>query len=134
MCRLLCAIALVCAVACKNNSGATPDCNNHITDGNETDVDCGGPMCGACGTGKKCKRDADCFSRLCNSDGVCSAPSCSDGVLNGSESDIDCGGPDCGPCPDGKKCAAGNDCVSMACNYDGGICEGCDGDGGTSCH
>jgi hypothetical protein len=114
-------LAFALVLACKAPA-ATPDCNNFVRDGNETDIDCGGPMCQPCGTGKRCRVDRDCISKLCNSDGVCSAASCSDGVMNGSETDVDCGGPDCMPCATGKKCAAENDCQSRACNEDAGVC------------
>jgi hypothetical protein len=121
--RVLLALALLTAAACQKGSSTTFDCHNFVRDGNETDIDCGGPMCTACGTGKSCRLDRDCLSKLCNSDGVCSAASCSDGVKNGSETDIDCGGPDCNPCATGKQCSATSDCRAHACNYDAGTCE-----------
>jgi hypothetical protein len=117
------AVALaIAAGACKKDAGPMPDCANHMKDGQETDVDCGGSMCGTCNQGKHCKVDKDCISKLCNSDGVCSAPSCSDGILNGSESDRDCGGPDCDPCGAGKMCYGDNDCRPSTCEVDGGVC------------
>ena len=36
-------------------------CTNDFIDGNETDVDCGGPFCTPCGLGKNCSLDRDCF-------------------------------------------------------------------------
>ena len=51
-----------------------PTCTDGIQNGQETDVDCGGPDCPAC-------------------------PTCTDGILNGQETDVDCGGPDCPACP-----------------------------------
>lgn len=110
--------------ACSKSTATTPDCNNHIKDGSETDIDCGGSMCMACNSDMRCKVDHDCLSLLCNSDGKCSAPSCSDGILNGSESDVDCGGPDCDPCASGKFCFGKNDCAPASqCSVDGGVCE-----------
>jgi hypothetical protein len=52
----------------------TPACDDGIQNGNETDVDCGGPDCPAC-------------------------PTCFDGIENGDELAVDCGGPDCPACP-----------------------------------
>jgi hypothetical protein len=120
--RALCAVVVLGLVACSKSSGPTPDCSNYKRDGNETDVDCGGSICGACGTGKTCKVDRDCISKLCNSDGRCNAATCSDGIKNGSETDIDCGGPDCQACASGKKCSASDDCQRGACDFDAGLC------------
>jgi hypothetical protein len=128
--RSIFALVLLIGVGggCKKSSpGAVFDCNDHVTDGNETDVDCGGPMCTACGSNMACKQDRDCQSKLCNSDGKCQPPSCSDNLLNGSETDVDCGGPDCPPCAAGKMCAGDNDCRPNLCVHDGGVC-GCAGD------
>ncbi|MEL6862827.1 MAG: discoidin domain-containing protein, partial [Bacteroidota bacterium] len=58
-----------------------PTCSDGIQNGNETDVDCGGPDCPAC-------------------------PTCSDGVQNGNETGVDCGGPDCPACS-GATCSDG---------------------------
>jgi hypothetical protein len=118
---VLCAtVILALAGGCHKTSAATQDCNNYRRDGSETDVDCGGPICAACGTGKSCRVDKDCVSKLCNSDSKCSAAACSDGIKNGSETDIDCGGPDCLPCAKGKTCYATNDCQSTVCDVDAG--------------
>jgi hypothetical protein len=114
--------ALVLLTACHKSMLATQDCNNYQRDGSETDIDCGGPICGACGTGKRCLFDRDCLSKLCNSDGLCSAATCSDGVKNGSETDIDCGGPDCPACPSGKHCFASDDCTAGSCDFDADVC------------
>jgi len=53
-----------------------PTCFDGILNGNETDIDCGGPDC------------EPCFE----------APTCNDGIQNGDEIGVDCGGPDCPPC------------------------------------
>lgn len=56
--------------------GSTAMCvaNASCTDGkknqSETDVDCGGGYCPACDTGKSCKNDSDCKSKVCVG-GVC---------------------------------------------------------------
>lgn len=101
--------------------GANTDpCSDGVKDGDETDVDCGGPICTPCNTGKHCVVARDCRSMIC-AGGVCAAPSCTDGIVNGSESDVDCGGPDCPRCADGRACAGDNDCASSVCT--GGACQ-----------
>ena len=40
-------------------------CNNKMKDGQETDVDCGGPAARPCVNGKACVKDDDCWSRKC---------------------------------------------------------------------
>ena len=45
-------------------------CADHRQDGSETDVDCGGPVCATCASGKKCNSGLDCQSGLCSA-GVC---------------------------------------------------------------
>ncbi|MFO0762686.1 MAG: hypothetical protein U0359_39980, partial [Byssovorax sp.] len=70
------------------------NCNDGITNGTETDIDCGG-KCAAqglrCDGGKKCKAPDDCASLVCKI-GVCQPPTCTDGVQNGNETGMDCGG------------------------------------------
>lgn len=73
-------------------------CDNGIKDGLESDVDCGGPTCGACTDNLACTNSNDCTSGVC-SGSICQAPTCSDGVYNGSEVSIDCGGSCNGTCP-----------------------------------
>ena len=113
--------ALLAFASCGKKAPVFPTCGDNITNGEETDVDCGGRICTPCNSGKKCKVDTDCRNKLCNSDGICAAPSCSDGILNGSEVDTDCGGGDCPPCADAHLCAGDNDCQSKVCN--GGYCQ-----------
>jgi hypothetical protein len=100
---------------------ADPTCSDGVQNGQETDVDCGGPNCPKCADGKKCASGSDCVSGVCSA-GVCAQPpaTCSDGVQNEGETDIDCGGPHCPKCADGKKCASASDCVSGVCS--GGVC------------
>ena len=43
-----------------------PSCHDGVHDGDETDVDCGGPSCSAtCGVGQTCAVDSDCASGIC---------------------------------------------------------------------
>jgi len=37
-------------------------CADHIEDGDESDVDCGGLYCGGCASGKKCNTGFDCYT------------------------------------------------------------------------
>ena len=39
-----------------------PTCSDRRMNGNETDVDCGGPVCGACDEGMLCSKNSDCGS------------------------------------------------------------------------
>lgn len=117
-------------------------CNNHHLDGDETDVDCGGPLCPACDVGKTCNNSHDCDSRQCvgnkcqekpctevgcSDDAWCNAStgkceSCNDNTKNGTETDVDCGGSRCGGCEKGKTCSTNDDCLSHTCSY--GRCTG----------
>ncbi len=67
-------------------------CANGVKDGEETDVDCGGPDCDACAEFKSCNVDSDCESGWCRNNIKCIEPSCEDGVKNQDESNVDCGG------------------------------------------
>lgn len=98
-----------------NSSG---ECSNGIQDGQETQVDCGGPVCGKC-VGEACTESTQCASSVCLNS-KCVAPSCSDKLKNGTETDVDCGGPDCPDCQDNSSCQVAEDCVSKICNN--GIC------------
>jgi len=80
----------------------------------ETDIDCGGGICGGCADTKACLLPTDCASGVCTGF-VCQAPTCSDLVKNGAETGKDCGGATCGDCPVGEGCGDGNDCESRSC-------------------
>ncbi len=94
-----------------------PSCDDGVMNGEETDLDCGGP-CGPCAAGGGCKTDGDCRSQLCV-EGKCTAPSCSDGIQNGYETDVDCGG-NCAGCQVGDDCRVGENCQSGSCQA--GVC------------
>jgi formylglycine-generating enzyme required for sulfatase activity len=82
----------------------------------ETDVDCGGPACGACALGRMCMAGRDCQSGFCNvSMNMCVMSGCLDGAKSGNETDIDCGGINCPPCGNGLGCRVGTDCMSKYC-------------------
>ena len=74
-----------------------PTCSDGILNGDETDVDCGGPDCPDCPSFNMCETYSDCISGVCVG-GICQPPACDDGVQNGGETGVDCGGPDCPPC------------------------------------
>jgi hypothetical protein len=81
---------------------AAPMCNDNVQNGQETDIDCGGPICAKCAPTNHCRAPLDCTSKVCKpgppgTPDVCQAPSCTDGVQNGDETGVDCGG-SCPPC------------------------------------
>lgn len=91
-----------------------PTCEDGVANGEETDLDCGGP-CLPCADGAGCRDDSDCVSGSCDNESLqCLAAACDDGVLNGLESDVDCGAA-CVPCVNGKRCGAEADCQSGLC-------------------
>ncbi len=103
-------------------AAASASCTDTVKNGAETDIDCGGGTCAACGNGKVCILPADCTSANCvaNAAGTrtCQAAasaSCTDTVKNGAETDIDCGGGTCATCGNGKLCNLASDCASANC-------------------
>ncbi|MBW2990432.1 hypothetical protein KY348_01870, partial [Candidatus Woesearchaeota archaeon] len=117
---------LVCNDNCNLDStgctlGNTTTCNNNKTDGDETDLNCGGMVCPACQNGDRCKVNADCISNYCINN-LCKEATCTDNVKNGLESDVDCGG-DCPGCPVDKKCNIDYDCQEgLFCNDFSNLC------------
>ena len=51
-----------------DTSGTCATCADGIANGRETDVDCGGPSCPACGVGQGCSAGGDCSSGTCDGD------------------------------------------------------------------
>ncbi|MFW6369383.1 MAG: hypothetical protein ACOC0J_02250, partial [Myxococcota bacterium] len=105
---------------CDQGACTAPDytCDNDVKDGYETDVDCGGPVCGPCPDGHACTFSSDCET-WCDQ-GAC-GDTCNDGVQNVYETDVDCGGGVCSPCDIGKGCEEDDDCFSEVCAD--GICD-----------
>ena len=97
-----------------------PQCSDQMLNGNESDIDCGGPTCPHCDTGQGCVANSDCTSKVCKAK-VCQAPTCMDMTANGDETDVDCGGPTCMKCADTKMCTVAGDCISGVCMD--GICQ-----------
>ena len=117
-----CAAAGDCAsgvCSATTHTCATASCSDMVKNGHETDVDCGGGMCGGCANGKLCSIATDCTSGVCTA-GKCATPTCMDVVKNGNETDVDCGGGVCMACTAGKSCLANTDCTSALCT--GGRC------------
>jgi hypothetical protein len=100
-------------------TAARAGCADGVTNGTETDVDCGGPDCASCTAGKRCLEARDCRSTLCQGN-QCQPQNCTDSWKNGTETDVDCGGPDCPRCAAGYSCVAGSDCTSGSCTD--GLC------------
>ena len=90
-----------------------PTCYDGIKNQDETDVDCGGNICGPCVNGLQCNANDDCMSGRCLR-GFCFPATCNDGIQNQGETDIDCGGP-CDPCEEGYRCISNDDCRSGVC-------------------
>ncbi len=99
---------------CINGICADPSCSDGVTNGDETDRDCGGSCPFLCKVGQDCIVNADCLSDIC-SNGICQGPGCTDGAKDNNETDVDCGGPDCAPCGLQKACKIGSDCLSVSC-------------------
>lgn len=92
-------------------------CADHRKDGSETDVDCGGPTCAKCATGKGCAQNSDCVANACDLvSQSCVASQCADQRVDGAETDVDCGGGTCASCAVGQKCLVDPDCSSNACD------------------
>jgi hypothetical protein len=99
---------------CKAGVCQAPTCADGVSNGAETDVDCGGPACGMCAVGLKCVYPGDCQTSICVG-GQCRTPDCTDGIKNGVETDIDCGGGNCPKCDPLKKCLVYTDCMQGVC-------------------
>lgn len=96
-------------------------CDNGMLDDQETDYDCGGPVCGSCGVGNSCLKASDCAFYVCIG-GICKAPTHTDGAKNGDETGVDCGYPGGPQCEDGDGCANNKSyCKSGVCYL--GLCQ-----------
>ncbi len=89
-------------------------CADSHKDGAETDIDCGGGVCGFCAIGKACQANSDCSSNACDAlTFVCASSQCNDHKQDGTESDVDCGG----TCAIGQRCNTSFDCqVGHTCS------------------
>ena len=50
---------------CQDNACVPATCGDSVKNGSETDVDCGGSVCGDCADGKSCNFPSDCVSKVC---------------------------------------------------------------------
>lgn len=100
---------------CENGVCKSVSCSDGFlqTSNGETDIDCGGDICGSCGEGSKCNIDSDCESDNCEF-GRCKADGCNDGLLGPTEADVDCGGVCDTKCEEGKFCNSDTDCITGA--------------------
>jgi hypothetical protein len=112
---------------CVEKRCLAPTCTDHLKDGDETDVDCGG-KCSACPLGKGCATLADCEAGLACVEGVCShcrniddCPTeqvCRDGLCGACLTREECGG--------GRACLGGRclSCPDEASFNECGLCGG----------
>ena len=97
-------------------------CDDHLLDGNETAVDCGG-ICPPCAITEACLVDQDCASNACDARSLtCIANSCKDNQQDGLETAVDCGGGVCIPCVNGATCKVPADCNSAGCDAITHVC------------
>ncbi|MEZ4314092.1 MAG: hypothetical protein R3F14_39230, partial [Polyangiaceae bacterium] len=111
---------------CKGNecSGTicVPNCDDGILNNGESDIDCGGPNCGACNNGEACEVSGDCASAFC-AGGVCCNTACDtecfscaaatkvfgpDGTCGPSKADEPCGPP--------SECSGGEQTAQDTCD------------------
>lgn len=124
-----------------DTSAECSTCGDGLQNGEETDVDCGGPDCAGCDLGESCETVDDCdipdesggsgtLEGSCY-EGACRPPGyteCFNGRQNGPEEFVDCGGPICPSCE--ERCSNGDqdgdeegiDCGGEACDP----CTSCD--------
>ncbi len=108
---------------CTGGKCIAPTTSDHVRNGQETGVDCGGPEAPPCPGGQPCHVGSDCTSNECASGKCTGAPDAppatsTDGKKNADESDVDCGGtktnaPRCGT---DKSCNVAEDCESKVCS------------------
>jgi len=103
-------------------------CRNGLRDGDETDIDCGGPDCGTCLSGRRCERGSDCLSAECAAGactcvplGECPQDAC--GSLRQCGEELDCGACASGVCYE-NRCCTPRACGDAEC---GVFADGCGG-------
>lgn len=111
----------------KTKTCADGPCSNDVLDGDETDVDCGGPKCAPCDLGKNCKVNGDCKQSICNTKThLCVGSTCENGEKDGTETDLDCGGTCPVKCRDGQACVSMSDCAQGVCTNNKCYSSHCD--------
>uniref|UniRef100_A0A383VI98 Uncharacterized protein n=1 Tax=Tetradesmus obliquus TaxID=3088 RepID=A0A383VI98_TETOB len=100
---------------------AAQTCTDTARNGQETDLNCGGPVCPKCLTNRMCLVNNDCLSGSCVNGRCAEPPQCYNKVKDRRETDVDCGGGECfEACWFGRQCAGTWDCRSRICS--GGLC------------
>jgi hypothetical protein len=123
-----CALGLKCLVDrdCVSNACdavtltcIADQCADHQRDGNESDVDCGGPCATKCAQNKGCNDDPDCVTNVCDVLlRMCITDACVDHHTDALETDTDCGGlSSCSRCAANKYCTVNADCASHVCEF-----------------
>lgn len=49
-------------------------CTDGLLNGDETDIDCGGPVCARCNIGRRCSAGTDCVGSACGTNKFCACP------------------------------------------------------------
>ncbi len=96
------------------DSAVPATCGDGVTNGTESDVDCGGSCPNKCAPDSHCAAPSDCISGVCKV-GSCLSPDCNDGMLNGDEAAVDCGGSCTTKCALGATCKSSADCMGGLC-------------------
>jgi len=117
---------------CETAPEIEAQCDDNMTNGDESDKDCGGSCETKCGLGRSCNSDNDCVTGYCDPEQeICAEPGpCMNKKQDENETDIDCGGvcPGCGEnkaCIKDEDCKEGLNCVDQICK---GVADA-DGDG-----
>jgi hypothetical protein len=108
---------------CTSGTCSAPTSSDHVRNGDETGLDCGGLHAPTCPGGQPCNVGSDCSSGQC-AGGTCTsappepAPTSTDGKKNADESDVDCGGTQTNAprCATDKGCNVAADCESKVCS------------------
>ncbi|KAF6263210.1 hypothetical protein COO60DRAFT_513298 [Scenedesmus sp. NREL 46B-D3] len=115
----LCAACMLLFVA--GSRVAAQTCTDSARNGQETDLNCGGPVCPKCLTNRVCLTNNDCLSASCISGRCAEPPQCYNKGRDRRETDVDCGGGECyEACWLGRQCSGTWDCRSRICSN--GVC------------
>lgn len=107
---------------CISNECEVATCNDTVKNSDETDVDCGGPVCRSCSQKSACLTNGDCTATDICKNQICQAATCNNNSKENDESDVDCGGNLCAPCSIGDECNTPSDCTSNNCDSNNNAC------------
>lgn len=101
-----------------STGGPDAHCTNGALDEDETDLDCGGALCPACGAGAGCIADIDCETGWCDAK-ICAVPEC---LVDADcdDLDTDCSEASCDPIT--RSCTGVGINETLACEGDGDLC------------